>query len=69
MTQLCKCYDNKVDNNNKHANRNKKTNTLKMQWFILVGKNHICNYSPPYLEKTEPLKYGSKRRPKEKYAW
>ena len=40
-----------------------------MQWFILVDKNHICNYSPLILDKTEPLKYGSKRRPKEKYAW
>ena len=37
--------------------------------FVGKGKNHICNYSPLYLEKTEPLKYGSKRRPKEKYAW
>lgn len=49
---------------------NMQTETKKVKIiFVGKGKNHICNYSPLYLEKTEPLKYGSKRRPKEKYAW
>ena len=52
MTQLCKCYDDKFENNNnKHTNRNKKTNILEMQWFSLVSKNHIYTYSPLYLEE------------------
>ena len=29
----------------------KKTNILEMQCFSLVSKNHICTYSPLYLEE------------------